>query len=100
MTELQIIKLRIWILRFLIRLCGLGNVFPSWSGFGIATDWPLPRYEKQIRLIKSLFEYLLPETYVSCGPCFAAGGAMVIYAWPKDDPRVIKRLAEQSESPV
>ncbi|MFA5133667.1 MAG: hypothetical protein WC459_02585 [Patescibacteria group bacterium] len=64
------------------------TTFASWSGFGVVTDWPQPKYEKQIKLIPSLCKKLLPKNYFYCGPEMAAGGALVFYVWRKDDPRL------------
>lgn len=77
----------------LIRLYGC-SVWKSWNGFGVTTNWPNEGWEKGLMRIKKVFEKHLPNNWVSYGPCFAAGGAVVVYAWPKNDKRVQKRLKE------
>ncbi len=75
-------------------------VWESWSGFGVTTKWPNKGWEEEVRRISWLFEKHLPKDWVTDGPCFVAGGeAIVMYAWPKDDPHVEERFAGQQGAP-
>src|SRR3989338_8552890 len=86
--EKKLFWLRFWHLR---GFC----VWDSWSGFGVTTDWPEKGWEEGVKKINRLFERYLPKDWVVDGPCFASGGVLVMYAWPKDDPHVQKRFANQ-----
>lgn len=74
----RIFWLRFWHLRGFL-------TWPSLHGFGVTTSWPNKGWEKEAEKIKDLFQRHLPKDWVTEGPCFAAGGAMVMYAWPKED---------------
>jgi len=82
-------------LRLVLRLIGF-TTWDSWSGFGVNTSWPKP-YQKDVELIKFLFERMLNSDYVLEGPVGAAGGLWVMYVWPKDDPNVKKLLKEKEK---
>ncbi len=68
--------------------------WPSWSGYGITTSWPSPKCRKEIKRINWLLNLLLPHDYFATDPMFAAGGALVIYFWRKDDPRAVLQLKQ------
>lgn len=87
-NRLRLFWLRFWHLRGF-------SIWSSWSGFGVTTNWPNKDWEKEVEKINLLFRRYLPNDWVTDGPCFAAGGAMVMYAWPKDDPYVKQRFANQ-----
>lgn len=73
--------------------------WPSWNGFGVNTDWPDGKYARQIEYLRGLFKKYLPDAWIAHGPEFAAGGVLVMYVWPKNDPRVVEFLKGQ-ESPT
>lgn len=87
-NTLRLFWLRFWHLRGF-------SVWRSWSGFGVTTNWPNKGWEKEVEKINLLFKHYLPKDWVTDGPCFAAGGVMVMYAWPKEDPHVKQRFANQ-----
>ena len=60
----------------------------SWSGFGVSMNWPDGNWEEQLRELKQIFQCYLPKDWITQGPCFAAGGVLVMYAWPRSDPNV------------
>lgn len=76
------------LVRLLLTLCGF-LVWPSWSGFGVTTSWPNIKHGREIKLIMRLLKFLPKDTWVIEGPMLAAGGALVIYAWPKSDPHLL-----------
>ncbi len=82
-------------LRLLLRFLGF-NTWDSWSGFGVSLSWPgdQKKYESEIGAVKSLSAFLLGDECIVRGPAYAAGGAMVIYVWPKSDPK-IKNFSEE-----
>ena len=91
MDKFKVIFLRFWRLRSF-------TTWPSWTGFGVSTNWPNEDWENQVRKINNFFSTYLSEDWVTEGPCFAAGGAVVMYAWPKADPNVQKNFANQDMS--
>lgn len=89
-NKLRIFWFRLWHLRGFL-------TWKSWSGFGVSTDWPNDCWSKQVEKIKDIFQRHLPKDWVTEGPCFANGGVMVMYAWPKDDPYYKKMLAKANQ---
>jgi len=89
--------MRVVFLRFMLSLSGM-LTWPSWSGFGVTTAWPDKKCCKQIERAAWLFERLLPAEYIVVGPTYATGGALVIYCWRKDDPRVREAIEETETS--
>ena len=87
--------MRVNILLALLDLMNL-PIWRSRNGFGVTLNWPHPEYVRQVRRIQLLFKYLLPKTYVTEGPCFTAGGAYVMYAWPQDDPQLRAAMAKKA----
>ena len=52
-------------------------------------------YKKEVEVIKWLFERTLANDYVTEGPVSAAGGTLVMYVWPKNDPSVKKLIEDR-----
>lgn len=90
-------KVKIFLLRYFYLRGFL--TWDSWNGFGVSTNWPDTDWERDIIIINGFLERYLPEDWVINGPCFAAGGVIVMYAWPKDDPHV-RELFAISGSPM
>lgn len=79
-------KVKIFLLRYFYLRGFL--TWKSWNGFGVSSNWPDTDWETDTRKINGLLLRHLPKDWVINGPCFAAGGVIVMYAWPKDDPHV------------
>jgi hypothetical protein len=92
-------RLKILWLRF-IRLRRQGfQTWDSWSGFGVTTKWPKQGWEKEVGEIYCIFSFHLPHDWVIDGPHWADGKVMM-YAWPRNDPHVKKRLADRPIKPL
>lgn len=83
----------------LLRLFHLRH-FPtwgSWSGFGVSTSWPIDGWEDELRKINQILQHYLPKDWIIEGPCFAASGGLVMYAWPKNDPNVKEMIVNSND---
>jgi hypothetical protein len=60
--------------------------WPSWTGFGVTTSWPDAKCKREVKIIELILTFLPEKDWAFVGPTLAAGGAMVVYAWPKSDP--------------
>ena len=83
-NTLRLFWLRFWLLRRF-------HVWKSWSGLGVVTYWPQKGWEEEVRTI-----FRRRHLRVVNGPCWSAGGAVVVMSWPKDDPQVQKSLAKDA----
>ncbi|MDO8583982.1 MAG: hypothetical protein Q7R83_02265 [bacterium] len=83
--------MRTFLIRLRLRFAGF-STWPSWTGFGVTLDWPQKDPKPQEKEIKALLARLLPKDWVVEGPKGAAGGALVIYAWPKNDPDLQREM--------
>ncbi len=95
MSRLKIL----WFRFFRLRREGF-KTWDSWSGFGVTIKWPSQGWEKEVGKVYYLFSRYLPHDWIIYGPSWAAGGVVVMCAWPKNDPRVQKRFADAPIEPL
>ncbi len=68
------------------------DTWKSWSGFGVVLSWPEDGWENEAKNVYRRLQYNLPKSWMIAGPEFAAGGVIVMYAWPRNEPRVREGL--------
>lgn len=90
-------QLKLWYIFARLFLAGL-NRWPSCQGWGVTLDWPFGNYAKQHRWIIPFLNKHLKDTHHICGPVYAAGGALVVYIWPKTDPKKAEGAKKSTDS--
>ncbi len=94
LIEPYIPALKLWYVFVRIWLAGLRR-FPSSLGWGVVLDWPMGPYQKQMDWLLPFLDKYLGETHIIPAPAHASGGALVIYFWPNDDPRLSEHLIKK-----